>query len=514
MNFKGMKIDKPVFLLTFFILLYALPVNGQDLKVFTEQNYYTDETEATIIISLPEKISGNIARIELDLDGYNRGLITSVVSGINKCLIPVIDLGPGKYEMLCRLVNKKGKPMEVLFTLEKLHPKYNEVKINRLTGGLIVDDVPFFPFGFYCYSPVHPTLAEEEVVNGFNMMSPYQRIQDATLSERRAYMDRCAALGMKVHYNLLSVAGGGGVASGRPGDLTYEQKKDLLFREVMEFKDHPALLAWYMSDEPVGQGIPPEPLKDMYNFIKGIDPYHPVTMVFMTPSKARDYAAAMDIVMADPYPVPVYPVTDVERVTKRLKKEFLYTKPVFMVPQAFGGGEWWRREPTAGEIRSMTYQALVEGATGIQYFVRHGMNFFPKSVVAWNTCSDIAHEVAEISPELTMGEVAGKVKSLSSGVRVRALKYHNQLTVIAVNVKNKPVVLKIQLDKTYPSKYARLIFEDRKQKINGRVIHDMIDGLEPGFIKYPCVKRMPIRWNFMIKICIIIPDLKSSIVLV
>jgi hypothetical protein len=403
-------------------------------------------------------------------------MIQSVTSGLNTCIIPIIDLEPGKHEMLCRLVKKKGKPTEVLFLIEKLAPKYNEVKINRLTGGLIVDNEPFFPFGFYCYSPVQPSLAEEEVVNGFNMMSPYQRIQDRSLSERRAYMDRCAALGMKVHYNLLSVAGGGGVKSGRPGDLTLEEKKALLYKEIMEFKDHPALLAWYMSDEPVGQGIPTEPLEEMYNFIRNLDPYHPVTMVFMAPAKARGYAAAMDIVMADPYPVPTYPVTDVERVIRRLKKEFLYTKPVFLVPQAFGGAEWWRREPTAGEIRSMTYQAIVEGATGIQYFVRHGLNFFPKSVVAWNTCSDMAHEVAEISPELIMGELAGRVKSLSSGIRVRAMKYNNYLTIIAVNVKNNPVSLKIQLDKSYSTRYARLIFEDRKVKIQGRVINDMIDG--------------------------------------
>ena len=51
------------------------------------------------------------------------------------------------------------------------------------------------------------------MVKGFNLISPYQKILPETLSERKAYMDRCAELGMKVHYNLLSVSGGGGVGS-------------------------------------------------------------------------------------------------------------------------------------------------------------------------------------------------------------------------------------------------------------------------------------------------------------
>ena len=40
-------------------------------------------------------------------------------------------------------------------------------------------------------------------------------------------MDRCAELGMKVHYNLLSVSGGGGVGSKIEG-VTDEEKRERL----------------------------------------------------------------------------------------------------------------------------------------------------------------------------------------------------------------------------------------------------------------------------------------------
>jgi len=57
------------------------------------------------------------------------------------------------------------------------------------------------------------------------MISPYQKILPETLNERKAYMDRCAELGMKVHYNLLSVSGGGGVGSKIEGLSDVEKRR-------------------------------------------------------------------------------------------------------------------------------------------------------------------------------------------------------------------------------------------------------------------------------------------------
>ena len=40
----------------------------------------------------------------------------------------------------------------------------------------------------------------------------------------------------------------------------------------------------------------------------------------------------------------------------------------WLVPQAFGGGEQYPREPTPGELRAMTYLGWIGGATGLLYF--------------------------------------------------------------------------------------------------------------------------------------------------
>ncbi|MGE5419945.1 MAG: hypothetical protein ACM3UT_07145, partial [Chloroflexota bacterium] len=311
--------------------------------------------------------------------------------------------------------------------------KSNEVKADRLTGGLIVNKLPFFPFGFYTYSPVDRALPEEEIIRGFNMISPYQKIMPETFEERKAYMDRCAQIGMKVHYNLLSVSGGGGVSS-RIDGITYEEKQKRLLQEIAAFRDHPALLGWYIADEPNGYKIPPADLEDIYRVINENDPWHPVSIVFMAPFLAsRNYEDAMDIVMADPYPLPDLPASMVGNVAADLHEEFTGKRPVWIVPQAFGGGELWGREPTIQEIRAMTWQSIVNGATGIQYFVRQAPNYFPKSPAAWSECGRMAMEVAEMTPWLLSDEEPNKAETASNNIIVTSKLHDGKLLVLAAN---------------------------------------------------------------------------------
>ena len=97
-------------------------------------------------------------------------------------------------------------------------------------------------------------------------------------------MDRCAQLGMKVQYGVNSLIGAG--HNGSKGlDKTEEEKFEILKNEVLAFRDHPALLSWYINDEPDGQGRPSELMEKAYQFIHELDPYHPVSIVFMMPSK-------------------------------------------------------------------------------------------------------------------------------------------------------------------------------------------------------------------------------------
>ena len=455
--------------------LFCQRIDASSVKMNSRLSFYSTEKTGEILLHLPQSIVWSNLQVKLKT---NDSELTSWKGIPGSKILRVtfdINLNPAIYTLTAEIISSGGSHYSSSCELIILEHKANEVKTDRLTGGLIVNNRDFFPFGFYCYSPVQPTLPEEEVVKGFNMMSPYQKILPAYLGERKSYMDRCAEQGMKVHYNLLSVSGGGGVSSQIEG-ISEEEKKDRLLNEIREFMDHPALLAWYISDEPNGFKIPPSTLESIYRTIKEADPWHPVSIVFMAPfSSAVKYADALDIVMADPYPIPSGSVNQAGDVARQLRTSFEGRKPVWIVPQAFGGAEWWQREPTIQEMRSMTYQSIVNGARGIQYFIRHGLNSFPKSTAAWNECGRMAIEIAEMTPWLMSDEKPYPVSSSTGSVLVTSALHEDKLMVIAVNKAGSPQRVDIRISGAVPGQ-ARVIFENRYVRLNGNTITDYLSA--------------------------------------
>jgi len=466
---------KILILQVLFMHIGIVSAQTQPLKILTRLNYYMNEQNSELLFIRNQMDMADTMYVSGYIGTYNfKDTLVFEENNVLRRPFVLRNLSPGKHDLVFRINGR----LKFETVLEVLPFKNNSVQIDRYTGGLIVAGLPFFPFGFYCYSPVQPRLAEEEVVKGFNMMSPYQDIERKTRPERRAYMDRCAELGMKVHYNVLKIAGGGGIGALKVSDKTKSEKRDLLIDEVNAFKDHPALLGWYIADEPVGQYVEPQGLIEIYNLIKKLDPYHPVTIVFMTPSQAHRYDKAMDIVMADPYPLPHGTVTEVSAVTASLLGEYQYNKPVWIVPQAFGGGEHWAREPTRAELRVMTYLSLIEGAAGIQYFIRSGLNAFPKSTTTWNECGAISLETAEMTPLLLDYESRPPVEVDAERVQVSAWQRGSEILVLAANTANKPETVKYKLRLSNSDTLATVLFENRTVHIDSGFFTDIIDALD------------------------------------
>ena len=442
----------------------------------TRLDYYTYEKKGEAIITIGSGYVKQKISISITLNGDTLGKWNGTPNN-TEIKVPIdLGLSPSNYNANVTVSANNQRNISFSLPIKILQEKLNEVKTDRLTGGLIVNRLPFFPFGFYCYSPVQPTIAEDEVVKGFNMMAPYQKVLPETLNDRIAYLDRCAEVGMKVHYNLLSVSGGGGVGS-QIDSLTPERAKELLVNEVKTIMDHPALLAWYISDEPYTARITPDSLIKIYNLIKETDPWHPVSIVFMAPftSTAKKYANALDIVMADPYPIPDMSPSYTGTVSASLHSEFKGKKSIWMAIQSFGGGELWKREPTAKEVRLMTYSSIINGATGIQYFVRHGQNAFPKSTYMWAECGKMATEIQEITPWLLSDDSSITTKSSSSDVIVLTKKYNNTLMIIAANKANSTRKVDLTTNQNITASTAKVLFENRNVEVKRNTISEYIE---------------------------------------
>ncbi|MBC2605477.1 carbohydrate binding domain-containing protein [Pelagicoccus albus] len=454
------------------LLLTAFSAKAENLS--SRYDYYLPDDTASLILKGSEIESES----EWTFQAFHQGVLlteSTIIAADKEIPLDISSLPMGTSKIEYAFSTDSNVITRGRVDIKRLPNKDHAVQIDRLTGGLIVEGLPFIPFGFYCV-PIDD-LPEREVTNGFNTIGPYQTNFPQDREERRAYMDRCAALGIKVQYGLNSLVGTG--HNGSKGvDLTEEEKLALLKEEVIEFRDHPALLSWYINDEPDGQGRPPEVIETAYQAVKELDPYHPVSVVFMMPSKREDFRHSMDIAMTDPYPIPGKPPEAILETLDAYVDAYRHEKSVWLVPQAFGGQEMWLREPTGRELRLMTYLGLLNGARGIQYYIRSSGNNIPQAVSAWSACSDVAVETAQLTRFLLSTEEPPEVSSSDPRVIVKAYSVDGETVIIAANLDEqpKPLSLKLEGELMDMSAQASLWFENRTLSVDENTLNDYIDG--------------------------------------
>ena len=265
---------------------------------------------------------------------------------------PAADIAPGEYSLAIeawhgeQLLGRQRLPL----TVHGPHP--NEVWVGEdLT--IRVNGEPFLPVGFYSVPQEHLAQVAEA---GFTAVLTY----DSDTQQLAEYLDEAERVGLK------AVVHSAGLWFGKDGQGKLREAGAAL-------RDKPALLGWYLVDEPSTgrEGTTPEDLKRLYAFMQEQDPYHPTFTVYCVPGEFELYRDTHDVFMCDPYPVGHAPLTYVAQWTELGKRAMAGRKPVVIVPQSFGSEEGpqtqWRM-PTAKEERCMGYLALVHGARGLFYY--------------------------------------------------------------------------------------------------------------------------------------------------
>lgn len=431
---------------------------------------YTHERSGQFIVTPSDEFKGKRLTVNLQSGDKQLALQYKVQAGVRNFVpFSLNSLGQGANPVECKLMGDGQQIATVTAVVWKLAAKPNEVKIDHVTNSLIADGRPFLPVGFYCDGSFG-SLAEEESMYGFNMISPYwSRATIRTpeeLAQVKDLMDRCASVGVKVVYHIERAC----------VNLKGQALEDVIRPEIEMFRDHPALLAWYIADEPEYHSVTADQLQDVYQMVKKHDPWHPIGVCIADLRHMPKFTPSMDFIMSDAYPIPHMPVTRVADSMDRARKGTNGTMPVWDIPQVFGGGEFWFREPTAGEVRVMTYLALIHGATGIENFVRRPPLGNPNSPVLWNECRNLAMEISQLAPAVLSHDAAPVVTTDKPEVHARALLDRGVLYVLAANSLTQPQAVQIRVDQDYTGK-ATVMFERRDVDAKSGVISDIIDGM-------------------------------------
>jgi hypothetical protein len=257
---------------------------------------------------------------------------------------------------------------------------------------------------------------------------------DPGLAEARRQMDAAAQHGLGV----IGFFDGGSL---EPSD---RQKQAVPAVEAL--KDHPALAAWLILDEPSQHWEhPPWPaIGELRDAIKQADPAHPafVNDTKWTPDSVRDRLASTDIGCLDCYPVGSYanPLEAVARAVRPMNADCVAAgKPSAFWLQLYGWDDV-PREPTPDEARAMTYLTFLWGTRLILYWT-----YKPMQPALWASMAILRRELDRLSA-LVLGDGWTWVRTGTSARRVHYAIWHGSDRAIVAFCNGAPEDVRVSID--------------------------------------------------------------------
>lgn len=270
-----------------------------------------------------------------------------------------------------------------------------QVTIDGATGSLVVDGEKIFPIGVSNPPPVASKTPagrnglEEVRINGVNFVrtgvQDWSVDTDARIASQKQLNQELAARGLYCWLWL------GTTPNFPPPGGPASPNEALLTKIVTAFRDDPALLAYKGLDEPLNGGIGPDGLVRAYTKLKSLDGNHFVVIIQAprgTAAQLTPYRPAFDVTGVDIYPVAYPPgnhsdipnrdVNVVGDVARRIR-EAAGPKPFWLTLQVAWSGiiatktnpAVVPRFPTLQQERFMAYEAIVNGARGLNFFGGH-----------------------------------------------------------------------------------------------------------------------------------------------
>lgn len=343
-----------------------------------------------------------------------------------KVTIPVADFAFGTNTVTCILTDGAKTIGSAKTAFVRTKGPTRKIYIDRF-GRTIVDGKPFLPFGMYCGKELFESKELDRFVQAhFNALMPYQW-------PTRAQLDCMREHGVYCIYDLATSV-----------TRTPDAGKAWITGHVREFRNHPAILAWYLFDEQPSALA--APLRERYQLVKSLDPERPTWCANDLFDEARDFIGTIDAFGGDPYPIAAQTAAEVTKAMDTEKERLMGMRPIWEVIQFFG----WRwidpkrwpngRRPTEAEMRNMTWQAFAGGARGIIYYAYHYLATAPNGILDGERTDDIWEGVKRIGAEVKGHERVllfadtAEIKGLPKGVVGRTYREGNEEWKLLVNI--------------------------------------------------------------------------------
>ncbi|MFA6931188.1 MAG: sugar-binding protein [Lentisphaeria bacterium] len=266
------------------------------------------------------------------------------------------NLSPGVHEVSVELTAPDGSAEKINTTVRVLEKQAKMLWVED--GRLIVNGKATFHLGWY----------------GSNWLMS------------KKYLDKYPTIDSRTPYNS---GGWVGVEAGRlikgieskEGTFDVRPSPELLekIRERIEKnRNNDKFDFYYLCDEPECRGISPIWLKYQYDFIKELDPVHPVLIISRSPA---NYLSACDIMAPHPYINPRYnkegeriydrPVSASRKMIHEITDSGRKDKVAMLCPTAFAASKEQPIYASFDEARSILWSMAAAGGQGLMPYIHH-----------------------------------------------------------------------------------------------------------------------------------------------
>ena len=316
------------------------------------------------------------------------------------------------------------------------------------TNGLIlVNGSRFFPIGAYVVSW---SLTPDSLIHNLRQIrdAGFNTAHVGLSNDDIRIMDSAQAFGLKI------IVEGAGQA------------------QVTRLKTHPALLAWTIQDEPELNNVTPDSLQIIQQQFKSWDPNHPTITCVTDSSKYAAYAKIPDILAIDPY-LNHFMGLPVSYVGECTVKALALRKQLLVVIHAFKEGQRFPL-PTGPQERSITYQAIVGGARGLNFFAFNSPPsnwFMPDSQNFFTGVKNLVAEMKTVGSICATAIVRRPLASPAAGITASYIESGGIHYIIAVSSLDNPVSgVRFLVDQDI--RWAAVLFENRSVLASGGTISD------------------------------------------
>ncbi len=446
----------------------AMPIRFVPLTIdvtrpFFRNNLYATEklerVEATVKIGLTkDEITGATLRVFLKDGAGTQRAETTVVDPMleQRIAFPAACLVQGENTLHATLTKGDKTMAETTVAVHKLEKAPGtEVRIDERLR-MVVDGTPVLPivwWGGATFEEIART-GSDGIIVGHS-------------SNPRPQLDKLQAVGQKGCVVLMGGAMAKKIMYGRT-EFTDEMRA-YVRGVVTAVKDHPAMLCYYLSDEPEIHDVSADLLRAYYQTLRELAPYHPVLIANDSARGLNTYAHCHDMFVPDPYILPVkgaglqrgmdYVVTFMETMRAAGKGRQL----LGLTPQVFNYGDYGQhngRAPSFVEQRCQQYLGIVSGVRFFSYYKYGDIRGYLELRIG---VPELMKEIRAVTPVLFHGRPDATVTADKNVIHLAAWRYQGERYVIACNITPGTVEATLALS---GAATVRVISEGRSVTIN------------------------------------------------